>query len=129
MHRRYRRLFAWPALFLLCFAQVALSAHACPVLQGALRADVAMAHHAAPCGEMAGPVDDTPSPPCVEHCQETVQATAQLLPIPPIAPAFVTVLVVPAVSSRDLVLAVLAYPLHPPLGSLPVFASSKRLRI
>jgi hypothetical protein len=129
MHRRYRRLFAWPALFLLCFAQVALSAHACSVLQGALPAEVAMAHHHAPCGEVPGPVDDTPSPPCADHCQETVQATAQPLPVPPTAPTFVTVLVVPAVSSAGLVLAVPAYPLHPPPDARPVFASSNRLRI
>jgi hypothetical protein len=129
MHRRFRRPSAWFALFVLLFAQLALSVHACPVLERALLTEVAVADQSSPCAEMAGLSDGMPSPLCLEHCKGTVQATEQHSPVPPVGLAPVVALIVPAAAPEDRAPAVLAHPLHPPPDPIPVFASSSRLRI
>ena len=129
MRRRCRRLSAWFALIAICFAQFALSAHACSVFEQALPTNVEAVGQMSPCDMGVADQGQPGSAVCLEHCKDAAQLADHHSPVPPVAFAPTLAFMVPCAFEEGATPEVVAHAVHPPPDPLPVFASSGRLRI
>ena len=129
MRRQLRRLAGWVALLAFCFTQLAMSAHACSVMDETLRPAVAVTEQPSPCDGMGGAPYNESSALCLEHCKGAFQAADQHSPVPPVAAAPAAALIVPHASQEGGVRLVSTHAPPAPPDPLPVLASSSRLRI
>lgn len=94
MGKAGRRFTGLLATALLLFAQLAVSAHACPMWEAAAGAPAAVSAQPMPCEEMAGAGGNI----CQKHCEGSEQAQGTHAPAIAFAPAF-TVVLAPAVGA------------------------------
>jgi hypothetical protein len=85
--------------------------------------------HSGHCGGMGGAGDNGPTALCLEHCNGASQVVDHHSPAPLVGAARIVPLIVASAQHRPVVLLVSAH-IQPSLpDSVPIFASSSRLRI
>jgi len=127
--RLQRRVTAWFALLAICFVQIAAAAHACTLVDAALKVPAAQMQEAGPCADMGMATNSQDQPPlCIEHCKAGQQLVDHHSPVVVADGPAVLPLILETCSRAD-VRRVASAPVIAPGTSPPRFAVSGRLRI
>lgn len=127
--KQHRKPAAWLALLAVLFAQLAMAAYACPLIEEALQGPPSNVEATAPCADMDSAGSEAMSALCLEHCKAGGQLVDNHPPVTAFAPAPVVFFVAPTAVADSTVPARATAPLDARATAPPVFASSSRLRI